>query len=59
MLRSQMRASADLVLDGLARADLAVGRLCATLHNAAAPLGTGPAVVAVTEKPSLPAREKA
>lgn len=41
MLRGQKRVSADLVLDALARADLAAGRLAAVLYTAAAPLGTG------------------
>ena len=41
MLRGQKRASADLVLDALARADLRAGRLAAVLYTAAAPLGTG------------------
>ncbi|WP_017668469.1 amidase family protein [Sandarakinorhabdus sp. AAP62] len=41
MLRGQKRASADLVLDALARADLAAGRLAVVLYTAAAPLGTG------------------
>jgi amidase len=40
MLRGQKRATADLVLDALARADLAAGRLVAVLYTAAAPLGT-------------------
>jgi Asp-tRNA(Asn)/Glu-tRNA(Gln) amidotransferase A subunit family amidase len=41
MLRGLKRVSADLVLDALARADLAAGRLAAVLYTAAAPLGTG------------------
>ncbi len=41
LLRGQKRASADLVLDALARADLAAGRLAVVLYTAAAPLGTG------------------
>ena len=41
MLRGQKRVSADLVLDALARADLAAGRLAVVLYTAAAPLGTG------------------
>lgn len=41
MLRGQKRVSADLVLDALARTDLAAGRLAAVLYTAAAPLGTG------------------
>ena len=41
MLRGKSRASADLVLDALARADLRAGRLYAELYTAAAPLGTG------------------
>ncbi|MCM0032021.1 amidase [Sandarakinorhabdus limnophila] len=46
MLRGQKRVSADLVLDALARADLAAGRLAAVLYTAAAPLGTGRTVLA-------------
>ena len=46
MLRGQKRVSADLVLDALARADLAAGRLAAVLYTAAAPLGTGPTALA-------------
>lgn len=45
MLRGQKRASADLVLDALARADLRAGRLYAELYTAAAPLGTGRATL--------------
>lgn len=41
MLRGQKHASADLVLDGLARADLRAGRLYVTLYTPAAPLGAG------------------
>ena len=37
----QVRGSAELVLDARARADLAAGRLYATLHTRAAPLGAG------------------
>ncbi len=40
-LRGQKQASADVVLDALARADLAAGRLAVVLYTAAAPLGTG------------------
>ncbi len=50
MLRGQKRASADLVLDALARADLRAGRLAVVLYTAAAPLGTGRAVLAFTPK---------
>ena len=45
LLRGKNSASADLVLDALARADLAAGRLYAQLYTAAAPLGTGRAVL--------------
>ncbi|WP_310475058.1 amidase family protein [Sandarakinorhabdus sp.] len=45
MLRGQNRASADLVLDALARADLAAGRVYAELYTPAAPLGTGRATL--------------
>jgi amidase len=45
LLRGQKRASADLMLDGLARADLAAGRLAVVLYTAAAPLGTGRATL--------------
>ena len=41
MIRGQKHASADLVLDGLARADLAAGRLYVVLYTQAAPLGAG------------------
>jgi amidase len=46
MLRGQTRASADLVLDALARADLRAGRLAVVLYTAAAPLGTGRTMLA-------------
>jgi hypothetical protein len=49
MLRGQKRVSADLVLDAVARADLAAGRLAVVLYTAAAPLGTGR--VTLTFKP--------
>jgi Asp-tRNA(Asn)/Glu-tRNA(Gln) amidotransferase A subunit family amidase len=41
MMRGQKHASADLVLDGLARADLTAGRLYVVLYTPAAPLGAG------------------
>lgn len=41
MIRGQKHASADLVLDGLARADLAAGRLYVVLYTPAAHLGAG------------------
>jgi amidase len=47
-LRGQKRASADLVLDGLARADLTAGRLAVVLYTAAAPLGTGRTLLTFT-----------
>jgi amidase len=50
LLRGQQRASADLVLDALARADLQAGRLAAVLYTAAAPLGTGRAMLTFTPK---------
>jgi Asp-tRNA(Asn)/Glu-tRNA(Gln) amidotransferase A subunit family amidase len=37
----QLRGHAELLLDARARADLAAGRLYATLHTRAAPLGAG------------------
>ena len=37
----QVRGSAELLLDVRARADLAAGRLYATMHTRAAPLGAG------------------
>ncbi|OYZ17109.1 MAG: glutamyl-tRNA amidotransferase [Sphingomonadales bacterium 28-64-96] len=43
----QRRGRAELVLDARARADLAAGRLYATLHTTAAPLGKGQAVLVV------------
>ena len=48
LLRGQKRASADLVLDALARADLRAGRLAVVLYTAAAPLGTGRTLLAFT-----------
>ncbi|MEI6485102.1 MAG: amidase family protein [Sphingomonadales bacterium] len=47
----QTRGTADLMLDARARADLAAGRLYATLHTAAVPLGGGPAVLAGRRAP--------
>ena len=45
LLRGQKRVSIDLALDALARADLRAGKLYAMLYTAAAPLGTGRAVI--------------
>ncbi len=42
----QRRGQAELVLDARARADLKAGRLYATLHTAALPLGGPPALLA-------------
>ena len=46
LLRGQKSASADLVLDALARADLAAGRLAAVHYTTAAPLGAGRVAIA-------------
>jgi amidase len=43
LLRSQQQGSGDLVLDGLARADLRAGRLYVVLYTQASPLGAGQA----------------
>jgi hypothetical protein len=41
MMRGQQHARVDLVLDGLARADLTAGQLYVELYTPAAPLGAG------------------
>jgi Asp-tRNA(Asn)/Glu-tRNA(Gln) amidotransferase A subunit family amidase len=45
LLRGKQKASADLVLDGLARTDLKAGQLYVALYTPAAPLGTGRATL--------------
>ncbi|MFZ4690164.1 MAG: amidase [Polymorphobacter sp.] len=47
-LRGQKQATADLVLDALARADLRAGRLAVALYTAAWPLGTGRTLLTFT-----------
>ncbi|WP_353217548.1 amidase family protein [Sandarakinorhabdus sp.] len=49
-LLGQKQASADLVLDALARADLGAGRLAVVLYTAAAPLGTGRTLLTFTPR---------
>jgi Asp-tRNA(Asn)/Glu-tRNA(Gln) amidotransferase A subunit family amidase len=46
LLRGQARASADLVLDAVARADLQAGRLYAEMYTPTAPLGAGRTAIA-------------